>query len=72
MSIELPQAPEAYDRDNEGQARNRMAEALDATFKRGEDVNLEAGERLILKDRVTADTYAVVVDSGVLSLELVT
>jgi len=68
MSLTLPQAPASYDRSNEQQARGLLAKADGETFKKGQDVQLRRGERLIMPDSVTGALYQVDIQSGAIVL----
>lgn len=45
----IPQAPETYNRSNEQQLREELRRADGENFKKGRDVRLEQGERLIMR-----------------------
>ena len=47
---------------------NQINQGLNAAFMKRQDVRLQNGERLILKDTVTGTLYSVEVHSGVLTV----
>ena len=46
--MNLPPAPQAYSKDDQQNCRNQLRTADMQNFKRGRDVRLQAGERIIL------------------------
>lgn len=50
--MNLPAAPDGYDRANEQAVRRQIEAADDGNFKKGEDVRLERGERLLVSGDV--------------------
>jgi hypothetical protein len=49
VGVTVPPAPDKYDQANEQQLRNTLRRADTENFKRGRDVRLQQGERLIMK-----------------------
>lgn len=66
--MNYPQAPKQYDRENEALFRSKVAQGDDATHKRGRDIEVGKGCRLIFVDTATGTRYAVTVASGALTL----
>ena len=66
--MNFPQAPGAYDRQNEALFRSQLAQQDDANHKRGRDIEVGKGCRVIFVDTVTGTRYAVAVTSGALAL----
>ncbi len=65
--MKLPAARDAYDASNERQTRAALEAADAANFKKGQDVRLARGERLILKSPDGASWLVEVNDAGNLS-----
>lgn len=65
--MRLAAAPAKYDLADQARLRATIERADDANFKRGQDVELQPGQRLILPDTVTGDRYLITVASGVLT-----
>jgi hypothetical protein len=79
MSLRLAASPALYARGLFDSWRARLEEADKENHKRGQDI--EVGQtrdgdgglvsaRLVLRDRVSGQRFAVVIDGGVLGLEL--
>lgn len=66
--MNYPQAPKQYERENEALFRSKVAQEDDATHKRGRDIEVGKGCRVIFVDTVTGTRYAVTVTSGALAL----
>lgn len=66
MNLATP--PDKYDRSDHARVRQAIQAADKENFKKGRDVRLENGERLILKDTVTGDLYQLQFKSGVLTV----
>ena len=66
--MRLAGAPAAYDPGDQARLRQALQKADDENLKRGRDVRLQNGERLILKDTVTGNLYAVSIASGSLTV----
>lgn len=61
--MKLPTAPGAYDKSNESQTRKALESADAANFKKGQDLRLVLGERIILKQTSGGTLWNVYVDS---------
>lgn len=68
MSARLQQAPVAYSQLSEQQFRNEMETRDAETHKKGRDIEVGEGVRVILTDTVTMTRYGLTVASGVLTL----
>ena len=66
--MSYPQAPANYARDNEARFRNLAAQDDAKNHKRGQDIEVGKGCRVIFVDTVTGTRYAVAVTSGALAL----
>lgn len=66
--MSFPQAPQQYDRQNEALFRAQVAQEDGASHKRGRDIEVGKGCRIIFVDTVTGTRYAVTVASGALTL----
>lgn len=64
--MNLPQAPAQYSQDDQARNREAMRRALAKVHKRGADVEIANGERLILTDVVTGLRYRIEISSGLL------
>jgi hypothetical protein len=63
----LPKATETYDRGTEQHVREELRRADAENFKRGRDVRLEQGERLILRSANGTAWSIAVSNTGVIS-----
>lgn len=81
MNLRLAGAPVTYDKAAFDAWRMRLEEVVGRCHLRGQDIEVGqtrdgsgaiVSSRIIQRDRVTGARYAIVIDSGVLSLELVT
>ena len=59
-----------YDGIDQASARRQIEDADKLNYKKGQDVIVTAGQRLIQQDSVTSDYYRITVVSGVLTLTL--
>ena len=66
--MSYPQPPSDYQRDNEARFRNQVAQDDARNHKRGGDIEVGKGCRVILVDTVTGTRYALAVTSGALAL----
>jgi hypothetical protein len=63
----IPKAHEKYDLPNEQQFREDIRRKDDENFKRGRDVRLENGERLILRSPNGTQFSITVSNAGIIS-----
>ena len=66
--MSYPQPANDYQRDNEARFRNQVAQDNAQNHKRGGDIEVGKGCRVIFVDTVTGTRYAVAVTSGALAL----
>lgn len=66
--MNLPSAPTLYDPSNERQTRATLEREDARNFKKGEEIRLARGERLILKSADGTEWAIGVTNAGVLSL----
>ena len=64
--MSLPQAQEGYDASNERRTRAALEAADALNFKKGQDLRLARGERLILRSPDGAEWVVSVSDAGAL------
>jgi hypothetical protein len=62
-AVKLPQAARAYDKDNESATRKAVETADAENFKRGQDMRLQRGERLIKKASTGGNLFEIGVDA---------
>lgn len=67
----LQQAPGQYSKTSEQEFRNEMERRDGEAHKRGRDIEVGDGVRVILTDTVTKTRYGLTVASGVLTLTAV-
>ena len=66
--MNLSQTPRAYEAVVFDQWRRAVQDADGGNFKKGQDMPLVRGERLILKDTVTSALYALTIAAGVVTV----
>jgi hypothetical protein len=66
--VKLAKAPGAYDAAEQNRLRAALEAADRESLKRGRDLELAGGARLILQDTVTGARYALTVASGAVTL----
>jgi hypothetical protein len=71
MSARLQQAPAQYSKGSEQEFRNEMERRDAEAHKKGRDIEVGDGVRVILTDTVTKTRYGLTVASGVLTLTAV-
>lgn len=62
-AVKLPQVAKTYDKDNESATRKALEIADAENFKRGQDMRLQRGERLIKKAAVGGNLFEIGVDA---------
>jgi len=62
--MNLPQAPAKYSQDDQSRVRDDIRKEFARTRRKGADLELATGERLILTDVVTGLRYRVEISSG--------
>ena len=65
--MSLPQAPGSYDASNERRTRAALEAADALSFKKGQDLRLARGERLILRSPDGTEWVVSVSDAGALT-----
>jgi hypothetical protein len=68
--MSLPNPPDKYDRAEQMKVRAQIDRLDKQNRKRGQDVEIAGGERLILPDTVTGDRYSLTIASGAIVLSL--
>lgn len=64
MSLQLPYPSPKYDVGDQAQTRAAVEAADAQTYKRGQDIEIGATQRLILNDTTTGTRYRITVESG--------
>lgn len=67
-TLKLSAAPSQYDRGDQATMRGALERADQQNHKRGQDIEVGNGCRLIFTDTATKARYALTVASGVLTL----